>query len=333
MQDDVLGLLRKQTGTYMSGEAMAAKLGVSRIAIWKQIQSLKKHGYDISALKKNGYILRSSPDLMLPTEIKAGLQAKMFCPKIYYFPSIDSTNNFAKKLAQSGAPEGTLVLAEMQTQGKGRLGRSWFSPAGGSICFSLVLRPEVLPAYAQRFTLMAGIAVAAAIKKVCGAAIQLKWPNDLVIAGKGTYLKVGGILTEMGAESDRVNYLVTGIGLNVNIDKNKFPAELRSKVTSLKAQVPGNLPVVRVKLLQQILLELERYYKRFLAGDWKNIVHEYRSFEILAGKNVKIRQGEEIISGKVIEIDAEGRLVLKSKNQVFRVIAGEVTLQKNNFKL
>ena len=328
MSKKVLELLRKQSRDYISGQDMADQLGVSRIAVWKQIQALKKHGYEISALKKNGYILRSSPDLMLPAEIKAGLQNKMFCSKIYYFPTLDSTNNFAKKLAQTGAPEGTLVLAEMQTQGKGRLGRSWFSPAGGSICFSLVLRPPVLPSYAQRFTLMAGVAVAAAIKKVCSAAIRLKWPNDLVIAGKSTYLKVGGILTEMGAESDRVNYLVTGIGLNVNIEKNIFPSDLRSKVTSLKAQDPGNMPVARVNLLQQILLELEHYYTRFLQGDWEKIIHEYRSFDILTGKTVRIRQGEDIISGKVTEIDSEGRLVVKSNKQILRVIAGEVTFQK-----
>jgi BirA family transcriptional regulator, biotin operon repressor / biotin---[acetyl-CoA-carboxylase] ligase len=328
MQDEVLGLLRKQAGSYMSGEEIARILGVSRIAIWKQIQSLKKHGYDISALKKNGYILRSCPDLMLPAEIKSGLKAKMFSPKIHYFSSIDSTNNFAKKLAHAGTPEGTLVLAETQTQGKGRLGRSWFSPPGFSIYFSLVLRPEVLPEYAQRFTLMAGLAVAEAIKKVCGAAIRLKWPNDLVVASKGTYLKVGGILTEMGAESDRVNYLVTGIGLNVNIDKNSFPADLRSRGTSLKAQDPHHKPIVRVKLFQQILVEMEQYYKRFLKGGWNDILQEYRSFDILTGKTVRVKQGEDSISGKVIEIDAEGRLVIKSQNKVFRVIAGEVTISK-----
>ncbi|MDD5132517.1 MAG: biotin--[acetyl-CoA-carboxylase] ligase [bacterium] len=328
MQDDVLGLLRKQTGSYMSGEEMARKLGVSRIAIWKQIQSLKRHGYDISALKKNGYILRSSPDLMLPAEIKTGLKAKMFCAKIHYFTSIDSTNNYAKKLAQSGAPEGTLVLAETQTQGKGRLGRSWFSPVGRSIYFSLILRPDVLPAYAQRFTLLAGVAVAAAIKKTCGLTVRLKWPNDLVVVNKGSYLKLGGILTEMAAESDRVNYLVTGIGINVNIDKNEFPADLRSRGTSLKAQDTHNLPVARVKLLQQIITEMEHYYKRFLKGDWENIISEYRDFDILVGKTVRIKQGEDIINGKVMEIDSEGRLALRSKNQVLRVIAGEVTLQK-----
>ncbi len=328
MQDDILGLLRKQTGSYMSGETMARKLGVSRIAVWKQIQSLKRHGYDITALKKNGYILHSSPDLLLPAEIKAGLKNKIFCSKIYYFPSIDSTNNFAKKMAQAGVPEGIVVLAETQTQGKGRLGRTWFSPAGGSICFSLVLRPEVLPVYAQRITLLAGVAVAVAIKKVCGAEVRLKWPNDLVIASKGTWLKVGGILTEMGAESDRINYLVTGIGLNVNLDKNSFPAELRSKVTSLKAQDPENLPVVRVKLLQQVLMELEQYYQRFLKGEWEKIIHEYKSLDMLTGKTIKIKQGNEILAGKVMEIDADGRLVLKAKNKVIRVIAGEVTINK-----
>ncbi|MDD5492732.1 MAG: biotin--[acetyl-CoA-carboxylase] ligase [bacterium] len=328
MQGDVLGLLRKQAGSYMSGEEMARKLGISRIAIWKQIQSLKKHGYDISALKKNGYILRSSPDLMLPAEIKTGLKAKMFCTKIYYFTSVDSTNNYAKKLAQAGAPEGTLVLAETQTKGKGRLGRSWFSPAGCSIYFSLILRPEVLPAYAQRFTLLAGLATAAAIKKTCGLSVRLKWPNDLVVPGKGSYLKVGGILTEMAAESDRVNYLVTGIGINVNIDKKAFPLELRSRGTSLKAQDPRNIPIVRVRLLQQILTEMEHYYKQFLKGEWENIISEYREFDILTGQTVKIKQGDEVISGKVVEIDSEGRLVLRSKNQVLKIIAGEVTLNK-----
>ncbi len=199
MVEQVLSLLKQQQDGYLSGKVIADQLGVSRIAIWKQIQSLKRHGYDITAVKKNGYILRASPDLMLPAEIKAGLKAKMFCTKIHYFSSIDSTNDFAKKLAQTGASEGTLVLAEKQTHGKGRLGRSWFSPAGSNIYFSLILKPEVLPADAQRFTLMAGVAVAAAIEKVSEVAVRLKWPNDLVVPDKGAFLKVGGILTEIGA--------------------------------------------------------------------------------------------------------------------------------------
>lgn len=329
MNYKILEILKSDKKSYISGEDIARRLGVSRIAIWKQIQLLKKHGYDIVALKNNGYLLRSSPDLLLPAEIKAGLKSKMISAKIHYFPSIDSTNNFAKKLAQSGAAEGTLVLAEKQMRGKGRLGRCWFSPAAGNIYFSLILRPEILPADAQRFSLLAGLAVAAAIKKVSGVAVRLKWPNDLVVPDKGTtYLKVGGILTEIGAESDRVNYLVAGIGINVNMNKNDFPADLRSKGTSLRAQDPVQAPILRVKLLQQILLELERYYKRFLKGDWDDIMNEYRCLDMLAGKTVSVKQGEEIITGKVIEIDAEGRLAVKSQSQVIRVSAGEVTITK-----
>lgn len=327
MNFKILEILKNNGLTnYISGQVIADQLGVSRIAIWKQIQSLKRHGYDITALKKNGYILRACPDLMLPAEIKAGFKVKMFGQKIHYFTSIDSTNTVAKKLAQDGDPEGTLVLAERQTRGKGRLGRSWFSPAGGGIYFSFILRPEILPAYAQRFTLLAGVAVAAAIEKVSRVAVRLKWPNDLVVLDKGSYFKIGGILTEIGAESDRVNYLVAGIGINVNINKNDFPADLRSKATSLRSQDPNHAAMRRVKLLQQILLELERYYKRFLKGDWDNIMKEYRRLDMLVGKTVSIKQGDEIITGKVMEIDNEGRLAVKSQNQLIQVIAGEVTI-------
>ena len=326
MRNEVLSLLKGQNGVYTSGQEIADKIGISRIAVWKQVQGLKKLGYQIHSRKKNGYNLQAVPDLLLPAEIREGLKTRVMGSKIYYFPTLGSTNDQARKMAGEAAPEGTVVIAEKQTNGKGRLGRSWFSPAGHNIYFSIILKPPIEPAHAPLLTLLTGVAVAAAIKKTCAVNIGLKWPNDLMVKDDG-YKKVGGILTEMGAESDRINYLVIGCGLNVNMASAAFSPEIKKTAASLHTYMKYET-ISRVKLFKDILTELERYYGRFLSGKWPEIISEYRELDILRGQAVRVRQGAELISGKASGIDAEGRLMIKTGSKTRNVIAGEVTLLK-----
>ena len=323
MRGKILGLLKKHSGNAVSGQEMAQYLGVSRIAVWKQIQSLKKLGYQIQSRRKSGYILGTAPDLLLPEEIKHGLKTRKLGTKIYYLPVIDSTNDYAKKLAQAGAPEGTLVIAEKQTRGRGRLGHEWFSPTGQNIYMSLVLRPNLHPAQAVRITLLTGVAAALAVKNYCGIDLGLKWPNDLLVAGKD-HKKAGGILTELGAESDRINYVVLGLGLNVNMRVSSLPGEVRKKAASLMESMKPIAKINRVELLQAILLQLEIQYQLFLSGGWDKIIENYRRLDTLKGRRVNVKQGNEMFSGQVAGMDNEGRLLVRSGAKTQSVIAGEV---------
>ncbi|GAJ11566.1 unnamed protein product, partial [marine sediment metagenome] len=230
MIGDMLKFLREKE--YVSGEVLAQKLSISRVAIWKQIQKLKDMGYKITSDQNLGYCLVSRPDLLLPQEIQRGLSTKYIGKEIYYFPELKSTNIMAKEKAlhrAEGISEGTLIIAERQSAGKGRLGREWFSPAGG-IWLSIILYPQLSPSYISRITLMTAVAVVKAIKVCTQIESQIKWPNDILINEK----KVCGILTEMSAELDIINWVVVGIGINVNIDYREFPEDIQENTISLK---------------------------------------------------------------------------------------------------
>lgn len=246
--------------------------------------------------------------------------------KICFFPTIDSTNEYAKKMARAGAPEGTLILSEKQTHGRGRLGRVWFSPARKNIYLSVILRPQFLPSEVARITLLTGVAVAEAVKDFTKIEVRLKWPNDLVALIGDKYLKLGGILTEAGLEGNKVKYVVIGLGLNVNMNKKDFPPGLKRTATSLKEISATKTNIAHPELLQRILRKLENYYELFGQAKWKTILNKYRKYEILVGQTVSIKQDSEIISGKVKEIDTQGRLVLKVGEQIQRIVAGDVTV-------
>ena len=223
MTGNILKFLREKE--YISGEVLAQKLGISRVAVWKQIQRLKDMGYEIIADQNLGYCLISRPDLLIPQEVQIGLFTKYIGKEIYHFPELKSTNIIAKEKAShraEGMDEGTLIIAERQSAGKGRLGREWFSPAGG-IWLSIILFPQLSPSYISRITLITAVAVIKAIKIYTQIESQIKWPNDILINEK----KVCGILTEMSAELDIINWVVVGIGINVNIDHRKFPEDIQ----------------------------------------------------------------------------------------------------------
>lgn len=316
----LLDMLVEADGSFVSGAFISAKLGLSRSAVWKQVKNLREEGYQIDSLPRVGYRLLSLPDRLYPLEIKRILKARSLGSEILYFDRLGSTNDEAMELASSGASEGTVVIAEEQTKGKGRLGRGWISPKGQGIWFSTVLRPDALPSETALITLMAAVAVAKAIEAGTGLKVEIKWPNDILIKGK----KVAGILTEMSAELDKVHYIVVGIGINVNIESGSFPEELRETATSLKKETGKK--VDRVKLFCAVLEELERFYQHYQAGNRGEILAGWKEYSSTIGKRVKAMVGNEVIESVVEGVDDKGRLLLRlSDGSLHQLTAGEVT--------
>ena len=229
MRTKILSILRENSPEPISGEELSTQFKISRTAIWKHIQILKKEGYAINALPKKGYVLVSVPDKMLPAEISAKLTTKWLGRQIHYEESVTSTNNVAKNLANAGCDNGVTCVAEEQSGGKGRLARGWFSPAGEGLWFSVILKPPFMPDEASKCTLLAAVAVVRSINEYAGVKAVIKWPNDILLEGK----KLVGILTEMSAEFGHINYIIIGIGINVCVPKEKVPEELRESAISL----------------------------------------------------------------------------------------------------
>jgi BirA family biotin operon repressor/biotin-[acetyl-CoA-carboxylase] ligase len=298
----ILKALRECSG-YLSGETLSSQLGTSRVSIWKHIRSLKEDGYVIEASPK-GYRLVSFPDLLLPYEFP-GLEQK-----IHYFPEIGSTMDAARELAKRGAVEGTIVIAEAQIRGRGRLSREWLSPEGG-IYFTLVLRPRISPAYAPRINLMASVAVAATIRKLFGLKAELKWPNDVLIEGR----KVCGILAEIDAEMDVVNFVNVGIGINANTSIPQF----EKTVTSLKDMLGKEIS--RKEFLSALLMEIERRQPLLMKAD---LLEEWKKLSVTLNKDVRIVAPGEVIVGRAIDIDTTGALIVKERNgSLKKAMAGD----------
>jgi len=319
MAKDILEFLGEKE--YVSGEVLAKKLDISRVAVWKQIQKLKDMGYKIISDQNLGYCLVSRPDLLLPQEIQRGLSTTYIGKKIYYFPELESTNIVAKEKALhrvEGIDKGTLIITERQSAGKGRLGREWFSPAGG-IWLSIILYPQLPPSYIPRITLMTAVAVVKAIKICTQIESQIKWPNDILINEK----KVCGILTEMNAELDMINWVVVGIGINVNIDHREFPEDIQKNTISLK-KISGK-DVLRVKLTQTFLQEFEKYYDKLKRKEFPSILEEWKLYSHTLGRKIRVDMGERIITGEAVNINEEGALILKKEDgELIKIISGTI---------
>ncbi|MEJ2672311.1 MAG: biotin--[acetyl-CoA-carboxylase] ligase [Deltaproteobacteria bacterium] len=301
----------------ISGERLAAQLGLSRAAVWKRVNRLKARGYVIEGSPRRGYRLLAVPDKLLPEEVLLGLNTRVLHGPVHYFETLDSTNNLAKELAAREAPEGTVVIAETQSGGRGRLGREWNSPPGVGLYVSVVLRPLLPPLELPRITLTTAVAVVRAVRRVAGMAPGIKWPNDLIVNGK----KLGGILTEMETESDRIRHVVVGLGLNVN--NPDFPPELAGTATSLARTLGGTFP--RVDLLKAWLEEFEDLYKRFLNQEFAGILAEWKRHTVTLGRTVTVRQGPRAISGHAVDVAPDGALLLRiPEGETVRVTSGEI---------
>jgi len=317
MKETILHKLRQ--GGRISGEELGQALGISRTAVWKYVTALKSEGYRIDSSPGKGYSLVSAPDSLLPEEIKAGLRTSVLGRRIVYQREVTSTQDAAKDLAVQGASEGTAVIAETQTGGRGRMGRAWASPPGG-VYLSLILRPDIKPSEALRFPLIAGVAVAEAIERLTGLNPKLKWPNDIIVAGR----KAGGILLEMSAEMDRINYIVIGMGINVNSERAHFPEEIAGLATSLREECGKE--VSRVRLVQEMLAQLESLYQDFQASGFEPIRERWKAISNTIGARVSISSGGEQVEGEAIDIDGDGALILrKAKGVIEKIIAGDVS--------
>ncbi|MDP2939192.1 MAG: biotin--[acetyl-CoA-carboxylase] ligase [Candidatus Omnitrophota bacterium] len=314
MKEAILKFLRNADG-YLSGEEISKSLKISRAGIWKHINELRRDGYEIVAIPHLGYSLASMPDKLFPAEIQNNLNTKILGKKIYHYEMVSSAMDVAFDLAIKGAQEGAVILAEGQQKGRGRMGRTWASPKGKGIYMSIILRPRLLPNETPKLTLLAGVAVSQALRKVTGLELFIKWPNDILIKEK----KVGGILTELNAELDSVKFAVLGIGINVNTRKTFLP----QKATSLKEELGRNIS--RIELTKQILRELDNFYLLFERQGFSSIIELWRQISSTLGKRIKVVSQKNIIEGVAVDIDSQGALLIrKDSGFVTRVISGDV---------
>lgn len=320
MKEKIIQLLN-EADDYISGEEISKQLGVSRTAIWKVINRLKEEGYEIESVTRKGYRLLSSPDILNSEELHYNLNTEIIGNKIINFDKLDSTNQQAKKLALEGASNGTVVIAEEQTAGKGRRGKMWVSPPGTGIWMSVVLRPSVMPENASMLTLVAGLAVCKAVREITNLEASIKWPNDIVVNGK----KICGLLTEMNSEIDFINFVVVGIGINVNIEK--FPPELDNIATSL--MIEGNQSYQRKKLVKRTLEIFEDYYKKYLeTEDLTKIIEEYNEHCINIGRKVRVTGRKQDITGNVKCVTNKGELIVTDQQgEDIVVTSGEVSVR------
>ena len=320
MKGEILKLL-KETDGYVSGQELCRRFGVSRTAVWKVINQLKEEGYEIEAVRNRGYALKGAGDVLSEAELLSCLKTEWAGGRIVYFDATDSTNAQAKRLAEAHAPHGTLVVSDRQDGGKGRRGRSWASPSGVGIWMSLILRPEIAPSSASMLTLAAALAVREGIQEETGLSPLIKWPNDLVLNGK----KICGILTEMSTELMEIQYVITGIGINVN--QREFPPEIRDTATSLSLEAGRCFR--RSSLIAAILKAFEKDYAAFLkTGDLSLLLEEYNACLVNRGKEVCILDPSGEYRAVAEGIDESGSLLVTLPDGTRReIISGEVSVR------
>lgn len=315
----ILAWLRESTEP-LSGEELARRLGCSRAAVWKHVAALRRAGYRIEPQHARGYALVASPDRLAPTELRPRLTGRW--TEIVWRAEVDSTQRLARERARAGAPEGTIVIAEAQTAGRGRLGRSWHSPPGVNLYCTVVLRPPRPPAVAPQLGLVAAVAVADAVRETVPVPPAIKWPNDVLLDGR----KVAGILTEMEGEADRVAFVLVGIGVNVNLGAADLPPELAASATSLRAA--AGAPVDRLAFTARLLAALEARYGQFLAGGFAAIRPAFEAMAFLTGRAIRVSGPDGAVGGRVCGVDDDGALLLEAgAGGTMRVRAGEVTLR------
>ncbi len=317
LDDKILNYFKKHEEGYVSGEELSCELGISRAAVWKHIENLRQEGYDIEAFPHLGYRMISIPDRLTEIELKWRLKTDIIARKIYSYKETSSTNDTAYHLAASGEKEGSVVIAESQTAGRGRMGRFWVSPKSKGAYFSVILRPDILPKEVSSITLFSALSVAKTIREMAGLAAFIKWPNDVFINNK----KICGILTEMNAETDKINFVIIGIGININTKEELLPKGATSIMEARGAEIS------RVELVKGIFKNLDKYYKLFNSGQITEIIREYKEFSNFLGKRVQVEYHDAKLEGYAIDVDKEGALILRMDSGLNeRILAGDVTM-------
>jgi BirA family transcriptional regulator, biotin operon repressor / biotin---[acetyl-CoA-carboxylase] ligase len=315
----LLTLLSENATIVISGARIAREIGVSRSTVWRWVEQLRKLGVHVKGQRSTGYFLEKVSDIVTPDLLRKRLKGSLFGKRVFHFFKTDSTNRVAMELGYAGEPEGTVVLAEEQTAGRGRAGRAWHSDRGTGLYFTLLLRPKLSPAQAPLLTMLAGLSAHTAIEAQTALNVELKWPNDLLLNGK----KFGGILTEMHAEPSAVRFVIVGIGINVN--QEKFSSELAATATSLRKE-SGKLHY-RLELLVRLLAQFENDYNRFLREGPAFVVERFQSVSSFAqGRRVRVDTGTDSYLGTTAGLSPEGLLLVgKDNGPVVIVIAGDVS--------
>lgn len=321
MKNKIIQILSENRDEYVSGQELSGMLGVSRTAVWKAVNSLKSMGYDIEGVNNRGYRLISVPDIMSFERVEPDLTTDAFARNYIYFDETDSTNMQAKKAGESCAPHGSLYVADCQTAGRGRRGRDWDSPRGCSVFMSYLLRPDIEIGVVSRITIIAAYAVAYAIRRVTGIQAQIKWPNDVVADGR----KVCGILSEMSSEGMDINYVVCGIGINVN--NKEFPDVLQDKATSLYLVTGKRCD--RARLIAEISNEFEKAYYEFVrTGELTFILNEYNDMLVNRGSRVVISDNDSVCEYTAVGLQPDGSLRVKTdEGEIKDIISGEVSVR------
>ncbi len=322
MKRRIVEVLKENKGEFISGQALSEELDVSRTSISNYMKILKEEGYKIESISRKGHKLISSPNILTREELVEYLDTDYIGRKIYYHESLESTNNLAKDLAKSSEKEGEVVIAEEQTQGRGRLGRNWTSPKGNGIWMSIVVKPRIEPIEASKVTQITAASVYSALSEM-NIETSIKWPNDIILNDK----KICGILTEMGSEMMQISYMVVGIGINVNLELEDIPKDLRKKATSLKIEKDKDFN--RKELVAKILNEFEYFYDLLVnENDISEAIKICREKSILIGKKVRVIERNNEFERTAIDLTEKGELIVKDDNGNTSVlISGEVSVR------
>ncbi len=319
MKIKILNILRNASN-YISGEAISKELQISRAAIWKKIKQLQQEGYVITAVTQKGYKLEAVPDRLYPHELTFEFDSTLFTAEnMHYFAETDSTISRLKLLAQNAAAEGTVAIAESQTNGRGRYNRHWYSPSGKNIYCSVLFRPKIELVELPKLTIMTAVAITEVLTRYCVLPIQIKWPNDILVDNK----KLCGILTEMDCSAEQVNYIIIGFGINCNLETDELPDELCDIATSLK--IANQEAVARIALCRDILLSIEKYYEIFTASGSSLIIETWKKYSMSIGKKVIVQNAGGEYEGSIIDIDVDGFLLIeKEDGSMARLLSGDL---------
>lgn len=318
MNERLVQLFKQNQGVFLSGEQLSKELNCSRTAVWKHIQSLRKEGFEFEAVPKLGYRLLQMPERIDQASLLARLQTRTLGRTIKLYDEVDSTQNIAHELVRNGAGEGTLVIAEQQTKGRGRMGRNWLSPKGKGIWMSVVLKPEIPLPFTPQLTLLVAVALCRTIRKLTPE-VGIKWPNDLLVRGK----KISGILLESSAEDERLNYVIVGVGISANLKEEDYPDDLREKATSLL--IERGEPIDRAALVCDFLLQLEDLYELYRDQGFAPIRTLWEALTVTLQRKVTIQTAQGIEEGTAVAIDDMGALlVAKPDGRTVTYFSGDV---------
>ena len=320
-RDQILSLFRRTPGEFVSGRQISDALHVSRAAVWKQVEMLREQGFEIEAQRSRGYRLLAGPDILLAAEIEAGLQTEIIGRALHCRDELDSTNARARQLAEEGAADGTVIIADRQSAGRGRLGRRWESPPSVNLYCSVLLRPQIPVQQAPQLTFLSAVAVAETLQHLYQLPAEVKWPNDVLIGGA----KIAGLLNEMNAESEQIHFVVLGVGVNLNMTAEQFPDEILYPATSVRLEC--GQAINRTEFTKNFLQRLDRYYREFLTEGFVPIRRRWEALCNLLNRQVEVDQNPGILRGTVVGLDHDGALRLQlDDGKVERVLAGDVKL-------